>query len=235
MINYAHRGASEYAPENTMASFYLGLELGANGIETDIRETKDGVLVLFHDESTLRLTGEDIKIAEMTYNELYSKDLGSYKNKKYANEKVVTFEDFLKYFSSKEIAFAIEIKAPNIEKKVVDLIYKYKCSKNVIITSFQMEFLKNIRGFDQNIKLGFLTKILDENILDKLISNNINQYCPMIDFVTEDLVKEAHARGLTVRAFAIKTVELMEKAIACGVDGMTINFPEKLYNALKKG
>ena len=51
MINYAHRGASEYAPENTLSSFYLGLLQGANGIETDIQRTKDGVLVLFHDDT----------------------------------------------------------------------------------------------------------------------------------------------------------------------------------------
>ena len=53
MINYAHRGASEYAPENTMSSFYLGLTMKANGIETDVQKTKDGKLVLFHDDTLL--------------------------------------------------------------------------------------------------------------------------------------------------------------------------------------
>ena len=56
MINYAHRGASEYAPENTLSSFYLGLLQGANGIETDVQRTKDGVLVLFHDNTLDRVT-----------------------------------------------------------------------------------------------------------------------------------------------------------------------------------
>lgn len=56
MINYAHRGASEYAPENTLSSFYLGLLQGANGIETDVQRTKDGVLVLFHDPTIDRVT-----------------------------------------------------------------------------------------------------------------------------------------------------------------------------------
>ena len=50
-INYAHRGASAYAPENTMSAFLLGIKQGANGIETDVRRTKDGVLVLFHDDN----------------------------------------------------------------------------------------------------------------------------------------------------------------------------------------
>ena len=233
MINYAHRGASEYAPENTMASFYLGLELGANGIETDVRETKDGVLVLFHDETTLRLTGEDIKVTDMTYDELYRKDLGSFKDNKYANEKVVSFEDFLKYFSAKDIEFAIEIKAPNIEKKVVDMIYKYDCAEKVTITSYHFDFLVNIRLFNSEIRLGLLRKTHPEGILDELIQHGINQYCPKINFVTNDLVAKAHALGLTVRVFSIKTIEHMYKAIDLGVDGMTINFPDKLCKALK--
>ena len=56
MINYAHRGASEYAPENTMSAFYLGLIYGADGIETDVQRTKDGELVLFHDDTLDRVT-----------------------------------------------------------------------------------------------------------------------------------------------------------------------------------
>ena len=56
-VNYAHRGASEYAPENTMSSFYLGVEMKADGIETDVRRTNDGVLVLFHDTTLQRVMG----------------------------------------------------------------------------------------------------------------------------------------------------------------------------------
>ena len=56
MINYAHRGGSDYAPENTLSSFYLGLLQGANGIETDVQKTRDGVLILFHDSTLDRVT-----------------------------------------------------------------------------------------------------------------------------------------------------------------------------------
>ena len=70
MINYAHRGASEYAPENTLSSFYLGLLQGANGIETDVQRTKDGVLVLFHDDTLERVTGVSGSIKDYTLSEL---------------------------------------------------------------------------------------------------------------------------------------------------------------------
>ena len=70
MINYAHRGASEYAPENTFSSFYLGLLQGANGIETDVHKTKDGVLVLFHDDTVDRVSDCSGKISDFTWEEL---------------------------------------------------------------------------------------------------------------------------------------------------------------------
>ena len=70
MINYAHRGASEYAPENTLSAFYLGLMQGANGIETDVRRTKDGELVLFHDSKLARVTDGDGPLAEHSLAEL---------------------------------------------------------------------------------------------------------------------------------------------------------------------
>ena len=70
MINYAHRGASEYAPENTLSSFYLGLLQGANGIETDVQKTKDGVLVLFHDDTIDRVSDGEGKLSDYTFEEL---------------------------------------------------------------------------------------------------------------------------------------------------------------------
>ena len=74
-INYAHRGASEYYPENTALSFRKGLEMGANGIETDVQKTKDGVVVLFHDDTLNRVTGKSGSIADYTYSELLEFDV----------------------------------------------------------------------------------------------------------------------------------------------------------------
>lgn len=234
MINYAHRGASEYAPENTMSAFFLGLQMHANGVETDVRETADGVLVLFHDENTLRTTGQDFKVKELTYDQLLSLDVGLYKGDFFKGEKIVTMEEFLKYFSGKELEFAIEIKALNIEQKVMDLINKYECKNKVTITSYHLDVLKCIRSLDKEIRLGLLRKEYEEGILDLLQSLEIDQYCPMVTFVTKQLVEEAHRRGMTLRTFAVKTCQQMNYAIECGVDGMTINFPDKLYSKMQE-
>ena len=69
-VNYAHRGASEYLPENTLLAFYTGIYMGANGIETDVQRTRDGVLVLFHDDTLQRVTGQSGCIADYTFEQL---------------------------------------------------------------------------------------------------------------------------------------------------------------------
>ena len=95
MINYAHRGASEYAPENTLSSFYLGLLQGANGIETDVQRTKDGVLVLFHDDTVDRVTDGKGRLSDYTFDEL--KKLKIYGNSTTVQPPSVTMRYIIKY------------------------------------------------------------------------------------------------------------------------------------------
>ena len=74
-VNYAHRGASEYLPENTLLAFYTGIYMGANGKKTDVQKTKDGILVLFHDDTLMRVTGQSGSIADYTFAQLQAFDV----------------------------------------------------------------------------------------------------------------------------------------------------------------
>ena len=112
-INYAHRGASAYAPENTMISFKKGIELGANGIELDLQKTKDNKIVIFHDEFIDKKSNAKGKIEDYTYSELYKLDFGSWFNEKYKGEHIVLFEDFAKEYFNKGLTLAIELKVEN--------------------------------------------------------------------------------------------------------------------------
>jgi glycerophosphoryl diester phosphodiesterase len=94
MINYAHRGASEYAPENTLSSFYLGMLQGANGIETDVQKTKDGALVLFHDDTLDRVSDSSGRLCEYTLAQL--KDIKIYGNSTTRfYDRIITLREFL--------------------------------------------------------------------------------------------------------------------------------------------
>lgn len=130
-INYAHRGASAYAPENTMISFKKGIELGANGIELDLQKTKDNKIVIFHDGFIDKKSNGKGKIEDYTYSELYKLDFGSWFDEKYKGEHIVLFEDFAKEYFNKGLTLAIELKVEEIESEVLEIINKYEKNDDI--------------------------------------------------------------------------------------------------------
>lgn len=232
-INYAHRGASAYRPENTLISFRYGVELGANGIELDLQETKDGKIVIFHDDIIDNKCNGTGKIIDYTYEELYNMDFGFWKGEEFRGTKICLFEAFAKEFLAKDLTFAIEIKSNNIEQQVLDIIYKYKKHDNIYITSFKMEVLEKVRLLDKKIKISWLIKepINEENI-KKLLSIQGNQIAPSAKNVTCEGIELARKNKIGVRLWGISDEEVMRKAYPLSPEGMTVNFPDKLKGLL---
>lgn len=228
MINYAHRGASAYAPENTLAAFYLAQTQRANGLETDIQSTSDGVLVLFHDDDLYRITQTKGKVSDFTYKQLLKLDFGGYKGPLYKNEKIVTLNDFLNYFSQKPLKLALEIKQDGVEERLLQTIDAYNCFSQTVITSFSLPSLIKTRELNSKVEIGFLTSKIEDRILKDLAQLNIRQICPNIASLNKEALEYAKSLGFNVRAWGVKDEELMHKAFNLKVDGMTVDFPDKL-------
>lgn len=228
-INYAHRGASAYAPENTMVAFKKALEMGADGIELDLQETKDKKIVIFHDEIIDKKSNGKGRIKDYTFEELYNLDFGSWFSNEYKGEHIVLFEDFAKEFLKKDLVFAIELKDIGYEQEVLNIIKEYSNINNIYITSFKYEVLNNIRKIDKNIKISWLIKekINKENI-NKLLKINANQICPKATKVTSKDIALANASGIGVRLWGVKDKEIMGKVYTLNTEGMTVDFPDKL-------
>lgn len=231
-INYAHRGASEYYPESTEPSFLAGIYFGANGLETDVQRAADGLLVLFHDETLERACpGASGKIADYTYDELKVFDVRN----KNTRGKITPLWDFLGRFGVlKHMTLAIELKVADCERDVYDLLLEYGCTDNVIITSFNFEYLKKMREVSDNIRLGYLTSRTDAGLIDELKTISAYEICPKADTVTPELIDAWHAAGLNVRAWGVTDEALMRRVYDMGVDGMTVNFPDKLTAYIKE-
>ena len=239
-INYAHRGAPAYCPENTMLSFYTGLYMGSNGIETDVQKTKDGVLVLFHDDNLERLLGIEGCIADYTYEELRKYDIVNGD----LRDKIPTFEDFLTHFSHFNITFAIELKVAGIEREVAAMIYRFGVEKKVVITSFIFDAVAEMRKCAPELRTGYLVRLY-RNPDDKKLENayneavrradeaGIDELCPSARDITPELVEAWHRLGFRVRAWDIKDEEIMRYTYDSGADGMTCNFPDKLTEYIK--
>ena len=234
-VNYAHRGASAYAPENTMISFRKALQLGANGIELDLQRTKDGKIVIFHDKNIDKKSNGKGKISDYTYKELLDFDFGSWFDIKYKDERIVLFENFAKEFLSKNLTFAIELKQEGIEKDVLDIIKKYATYDDIYITSFNFNALNNVRAIDSNIKLSWLIedRINIDNI-SKLLEINGIQICPNAEDVTIEDIKLANKSGVRVRLWGVSNEDIMRKAFNFNIEGMTVNFPDKLKELMEE-
>ncbi|MBE6602564.1 MAG: MBL fold metallo-hydrolase [Ruminococcaceae bacterium] len=224
-VNYAHRGASEYCPENTLMSFYTGLFMGANGIETDVRATKDGVLVLFHDDTLERVTGEAGGVCDYTWEELQAFTV----KKNGLCDKIVSLEDFLKHFSFRELTFAIELKAEGVAAGVAELLRKYDMKGKTVVTSFRLDYLREFHAAAPEFKLGYLTKEVTDELLLELKELGIDELCPRAEYgAMGECIDAWHALGFRVRMWGVKNEELMRGTYDAGADGMTVNFPDQL-------
>ena len=232
-VNYAHRGASEYYPENTVSSFSAGVDMGANGIETDVQISKDGVLMIYHDDFMKEKTGFEGTVADYTYEELRSARM---KNSKYGREDVLmTFEDFLKYFGWRNLTFAIELKVKGIAGKVIDMLKKYNVYDKAIITSFYYDALEETRAYDKQVRIGWLYVNHASNTVEKLKAIDAIQACPKAINIKKEHLEELYSNGFECRAWGISDTEVMKYAIEIGVNaGMTINFPDKLVEFMKE-
>ncbi len=228
-VNYAHRGASHYCPENTMLSFYTGVYMGANGIETDVQKTKDGVLVLFHDNTLEAKTGVRGCVADYTFEELKKQKIrkGEYV------DSIASFEDFLSHFCEFDLTFAIELKVEHIEKEVAELIRKYGMTNKVVITSFGFSNLERMHAVASDFRLGYLTSKVGDGLAEKMKENGISELCPKSSLITAELVETWHNDGFSVRAWGIKDLDDMKRVYDLGADGMTVNYPDKLVEYIE--
>ena len=231
MVNYAHRGASEYAPENTLAAFYLGLMQGANGIETDVQKTRDGVLVLFHDDTLERVSDGCGRLCDHTLEQLQGIKIHGRRTDGFFG-RIVTLREFLEKFSCYDICFAIELKGAGVEADTLAMVEEFKILDRVTFTSFEFEYIKQIELLNPNSRVGWLVREVTQETLQHLSDIGGEEAAPMAENITQELVDELRRKGFGIRAWGVFDTALMEKMCTLGVDGMTVNFPDKLSEHL---
>ena len=228
MINYAHRGASEYAPENTLSSFYLGMLQGANGIETDVQRTKDGVLVLFHDDNIDRVSDCKGKLSDYTFEEL--QNIKIYGNSTTGFfDRIVTLREFLEKFSQYDIQFAIELKGEGVEEDTLNMINEFGILDKTTFTSFNFDYIEKIKNLNSKARVGWLIGEVTDDAIKKLLDIGGEEIAPKAEYITEEIMKKLRKLNLGVRAWGVFNTSLMKKMCMLKVDGMTVNFPDRLF------
>lgn len=165
---YAHRGLSSEAPENTMAAFRLARDYGVPGIELDVHLTKDGKIVVIHDGSTARTSpGSALSVEASAYSELAALDLGSWKDARYAGERIPLLSAVLEEFAP-AMYFDIEIKAPTtadigLEAALARLLSDMKLgAESVAVSSFNPVAARRFKALAPGIPVGVIYCVDDE-------------------------------------------------------------------------
>lgn len=212
---YSHRGESKYAPENTLKAFYLADILKVDGIECDIRKTKDDVIVVIHDMTVNRTSDGFGFIKDINYHDLLKYNFG----RKNDFEKIITLEEYLDYFSKKNMMLFIEIKEDGYEKDIINIIKRYK-NDNITLISFDYHALINIRKITKSIKTGWIVFNYNKGINSKAKEISIdNIICPSIR-LTKEKVDEMKKNNFIVTAWSLINIKELDKLKSNGVDNV---------------
>lgn len=228
MIYFAHRGLSDYAPENTMAAFDMAVKAGAKAIELDVQRTADGQIVVMHDFYLGRTNNGQGLIKDHDYESLRKLDAGSWFAPDYAGQRIPLLTEVMQHVP-KEVLINIEMKKPAIDKNkdfarnVVEIIHQYP--RPVLVSSFDHGLLKEVQELDSRIPLGLLycSSLIDVFAYARSNGLNIEAIHPSMEYVDAALVQKAHALGVKVHVYTIRHKEEAELLRSWQVDGIFVN------------
>ncbi|MFJ7826564.1 glycerophosphodiester phosphodiesterase [Psychrobacillus sp. NPDC096623] len=233
--NVAHRGATGYAPENTIAAFDLAVDMKADYIEIDVQRSKDGELVVIHDTTVDRTTDGTGKVGDLTFEQLRSLDAGSWKGEQFVGESISTFEEILDRYHGK-IGILIELKAPElypgIEVQVSEALKERNLDKpqneKIIIQSFNFESMKKANQLLPKVPIGVLTSNRADTTLEALqeFSTYADWFNPSYGIVTEELVNQVHSLGMQVGSWTVRSQEAADLLFKMKVDAIISDYPD---------
>ena len=233
--NVAHRGASGYAPENTIAAFDKARDMKADYIEIDVQRSKDGKLVIIHDTTVDRTTDGTGHVKDLTFEQLRSLDAGSFKGEQFSSEKIPSFEEVLDRYHGK-IGILIEMKAPElypgIEEEVAQQLRERNLDKpqnnKIIIQSFNFDTVKKMNDLLPKVPMGVLTSSTTHTTDQALkeFATYADYFNPSYGLVTKELVDKVHALGMKISSWTVRSHEAAQFLIDMKVDAIITDYPD---------
>lgn len=234
MLIIAHRGASGDAPENTMAAFQLAIDKKADGMELDVHLTKDGEVVICHDDDVKRTTNGQGLIKDMTLEELRRLDAGSWYGESFGGEAIPTLKEFMALVAGTQLLINLEIKNlpyyhKGIEEKLIRSVHEHDMLDRVVISSFDHYALAETARLEPRMKLGvlFSTRIMEPWAYVQQLPFTAYSLHPHYSFVDEAYIRQSHAHGFKVYPYTVNEKEWAIPLTKAGLDGVITNYPDR--------
>lgn len=239
-IVFAHRGASGYAPENTLPAFELAADMGAGGIEFDVQITKDHQLIIHHDRALGRTEDASGLLSDWTLADLRAMDVGSWYGEQFANVQMPTPVEVVEAVGDRLLLnFELINDSPELNgvgPLLVDFFRRMDIFQRAMISSFNPLALWEVRKLEPRITLGALWSLRESwYVQTPEWARRIHPEAlhPKHVLVTPELVAEAHARGQRVHTWTINDAEIARRMKVLGVDMVMGDYPDILQEAIK--
>ena len=232
----AHRGASAYAPENTMEAFRLAHEMKADGIEIDVHFSKDGHIMILHDEKIDRTSNGQGKVTDYTLDELKFFDFGCKFKNEYTGTKIPTLDELYEFMAPTDMVLNIEIKTndPLMPRALYELAKKYGMDGRVIYSSFDHMQLQRMLDIDAS---AFVAPLYGFNMIKAWdYAENMGALAshPKHTQLTlfPEYVEKCHEKGIRVHPWTCDKPELIKSLADAGCDAIITNVPDTAREVL---
>jgi glycerophosphoryl diester phosphodiesterase len=239
VLGIAHRGASRYAPENTLAAIRLALDHGAPAVECDVQRSGDGHLVIIHDQTVDRTTDGQGPVVSYPLADLRRLDAGRWFAPAFAGERIPVLDEVLEIVRGRAL-LKLEIKNgptfyEGIERQVLEAVGRHAMEEDVFLISFDHESLRTIRALSTAVATGILyaARLIDGPAAAR--AAGADALCIDWRFATEGVVSGGRGAGLGVFVWTVDDEEAVRRCLALGVDGITSNDTRLLGRLLRRG
>lgn len=228
----AHRGWSGCYPENTMLAFQKAADIKADGIELDVHLSKDGEVMIIHDEALKRTTGKDGVVSDYARRELEAISAGKTKEDKFGFTPIPSLEEFLDFLAGTELMVNIELKTapvyyPGLEEKTLALVERFNLSSRVIFSSFNWLSVMKLKALEPSIPGGLLIESPKiKNIGFQIHDLKLQAYHPAYALLDDESVKELHENNTAINVWTVNNEEEMRKCQKWNVEGLITNNPD---------
>lgn len=236
---WAHRGASAYAPENTLEAFLLAAEQGADGVELDVQLTKDGEMVVVHDEEIDRVSDGSGFVKDYTLAELKILNFNK-THPEYQDVKIPTLREVYEALKPTGMTINVELKTgifwyKDLEKKVLELTKEMGMEDRVIYSSFNHYSIQQMKKIVPEAETAYLYSDVILNVAEYAKNTKVDGLHPAVYHVKmADFLKEYLDSNLNVRVWTVNEKADMKWLIDAGVTAIITNYPDMAVQIKKE-
>ncbi|MBD3287499.1 glycerophosphodiester phosphodiesterase [candidate division KSB1 bacterium] len=242
----AHRGSSAEYPENTLAAFKAAVDVNADYIELDVHLSKDGEIVVLHDDTIDRTTDGTGFVSDYTVAELRGFDAGSWFDPKFKDEHIPTLLEAIEVVENTQTRLCVEIKEkekkhyPGLEKRLVEIIHQNDLIGHLVVTSYNKNVVKNLKELEPKVAIAYDPNDGEYKEFQKqaaqcpvvILNTGANMACFNHKNLSDEIISECLYNGVPLWVWTVDDEGRMKELVTSGIEAIMTNKPDVLRHVV---